>query len=136
MSKVLEFCQSPSSAFEKLVRHEQMLHCNSIHTYLSNNRVPVNLDVKLTIKQLNLYLDNGVIRAKGRIANAELPLDAVTPLFLPNKSHLVDLLITHIHSSHNHVGLSQTLSLYLQHCWTPKIRSKIKSLLNRCVKCR
>ena len=65
-----------------------------------------------------------------------MPLDATTPLFLPNKSHLVDLLINHIHSSHHHVGLSQTLSLYRQCCWTPKIRSRIKSLLLRCVTCQ
>ena len=42
----------------------------------------------------------------------------------------------HIHTSHNHTGLSQTLSLYRQRCWTPKIRSRIKSLLLRCVVCQ
>ena len=98
--------------------------------------VNVNVEVKTTIKQLNLYLDNNVIRAKGRIIHSELPLDATTPFFLPNKSHLVDLLINHIHTSHHHIGLSQTLSLYRQRCWTPKICSRIKSLLLRCVICQ
>ena len=136
MTRVLEFCQSPSNPFEKLVRQEQLLHCNSIHANLNNSRVNVNLEVKTTIKQLNLYLYNNVIRAKGRITNSDLPLDGTTPLFLPNRSLLVDLLINHIHTSHNHVGLSQTLSLYRQRCWTPKIRSRIKSLLLRCVVCQ
>ena len=136
MSRVLEFCQSPSNAFEKLVRQEQMYHCNSIYAYLRNSRVNVNLEVRLTIKQLNLYLENDVIRARGRIVKSDLLLDATTPLFLPNRSHLVDLLITHIHSSHNHIGLSHTLSLYRQCCWTPRIRSCIKSLLLRCVVCQ
>ena len=122
--------------FEKLVRQEQLLHCTSIHAHFNNNRVNVNVEVKTTIKQLNLYLVNGTIRSKGRIINSELLLDATTPLFLPNKSHLVDLFINHIHSSHHHVGLSQTLSLYRQRCWTPKIRSRIKSLLLRCVTCQ
>ena len=89
-----------------------MYHCNSIHAYLNNSRVNVNLEVKLTIKQLDLYLENDVIRARGRIVKADLPLDETTTLFLPNTSHLVDLLIMHIHTSHNHIGLSQTLSLY------------------------
>ena len=136
MTRVLEFCQSPANPFEKLVRQEQLLHCTSIHAYLTNPRINVNVEVKTTIKQINLYLENDVIRAKGRIINSELPLDATTPLFLPNKSHLVDLLINHIHSSHNHVGLSQTLSLYRQRCSTPKIRSRIKSILLRCVTCQ
>ena len=51
---------------------------------------------------------------------SDLLLDATTPFFLPNKSHLVVLLMNHIHTSHHHIGLSQTLSLYRQHCWTPK----------------
>ena len=136
MIRVLEFCQSPANPFEKLVRQEQLLHCTSIHAHLTNSRTKVNAEVKTTIKQLNLHLINDVICAKGRIINSELPLDATTPLFLPNKSHLVDLLIDHIHSSHHHVGLSQTLSLYRQRCWTPKIRSHIKSLLLRCVTCQ
>ena len=136
MTRVLEICQSPSNPFEKLVRQEQLLHCTSIHAHLINPRVNVNVEVKTTIKQLNLYLDNNVIRAKGRIIHSDLPLDATTPFFLPNKSHLVDLLINHIHTSHHHIGLSQTLSLYRQRCWTPKIRSRIKSLLLRCVICQ
>ena len=136
MIRVLEFCQSPSNPFEKLVRQEQSLHCTSIHAHLTNSRINVNVEVKTIIKQLNLYLENDVIRAKGRIIHSELPLDATTPLFLPNKSHLVDLLINHIHTSHHHVGLSQTLSLYRQRCWTTKIRSRIKSLLLRCVICQ
>ena len=135
LTRVLEFCQSPSNPFEKLVRQEQLLHCTSIHAHLINPRVNVNVEVKTTIKQLNLYLDNNVIRTKGRIIHSDLPLDATT-FFLPNKSHLVDLLINHIHASHHHIGLSQTLSLYRQRCWTPKIRSRIKSLLLRCVICQ
>ena len=132
----LEFCQSPANPFEKLVRQEQLLHCTSIHVHLNNHKVNVKVEVKTTIKQLNLYLVNDTIRSKGRIINSELPLDATTPLFLPNKSHLVDLFIQHIHSSRNHVGLSQTLSLYRQRCWNPKICSRIKSLLLRCVTCQ
>ena len=46
------------------------------------------------------------------------------------------MLISHIHTSHSHIGLSQTLSLYRQRCWTPKICSRIKSLLLRCVFCQ
>ena len=61
MTRVLEFCQSPSNPFEKLVRQEQLLHCNSIHAHLTNSRVNVNIEVKTTIKQLNLYLDTSRI---------------------------------------------------------------------------
>ena len=135
MKRVLEFCQSPSNPFEKLVRQEQFLHCTSVHAHLNNPRINVNAEVKNTIKQLNLYLENDIIRAKGRLVQSDLPVDAITPFFLPNKSYLVDLLIAHIHTSHHHIGLSQTLFLCRQRCWTPKICSRIKSILLRCVIC-
>ena len=136
MTRVLEFCQSPSNSFEKLVRQEQLLQCTSVHVHLNNPRINVNVEVKNTIKQLSLCLENDIIRAKGRIVQSDLPLEAITPFFLPNKSHLVDLLIIHIHTSHHHIGLSQTLSLYRQRCWTTKIRLRIKRLLLRCVICQ
>ena len=111
MKRVLEFCQSPSNPFEKLVRQEQLLHCTSVHAHLNNPRVNVNVEAKNTIKQLNLSLENDIIRAKGRLVQSDLPVDAITPFFLPNKSYLVDLLITHIHTSYHHIGLSQTISV-------------------------
>ena len=46
MTRVLEFFQSPSNPFEKLVRKEQLLHCTSIHAHLTNHRVNVNVKVK------------------------------------------------------------------------------------------
>ena len=46
MTRVLEFCQSPSNPFEKVVRQEQLLHCISIHAHLTNHRVNVNVEVK------------------------------------------------------------------------------------------
>ena len=45
------------------------------------------------------------------------------------------MLITHIHTSNNHCELSHTLSLYRQQILTPKIRSRLKSVLLRCIPC-
>ena len=83
-----------------------------------------------------MCLEYYIIQTKGRLVQSDLPVDAITPFFLPNKSYLVDLLITHIHTSHHHIGLSQTLSLYRQCCWTLKIHSFTKSILLRCVICQ
>ena len=96
----------------------------------------MTLDIKMAIRDLDLHLVDGVINAKGRLINSELSLEAQTPLFLPNHSRLVDLVVQHIHQTHNHCGLSQTLSVFRQTFWTPKIRAQLKSLILRCVTCR
>ena len=115
---------------------EQRLHCNSIYSHLVNPKINVSIDFKNTIKDLNLHLINNVIRAQGRLIHSELPLDAQTPLFIPNCSRLVDLIVQYIHNTHFHCGVSQTLSVYRPSFWSPKIRTRVKSLLLRCVTCR
>ena len=114
MSKVLSFIKSSADLLLKLVVQEQCLHSNSIYSHLANPRINVTIDVKNTIKDLDLHLIGDVIRAKGRLINSELSLEAQTPLFLPNRSRLVDLIVQHIHQIHNHCGLSQTLSVFRQ----------------------
>ena len=129
MSRILRFIKSSADPLLKLIMQEQRLHCNSIYSHLTNPRINITIDVKNTIKDLNLHLVNGVIKAKGRLINSELPLEAQTPLFLPNRSRLVDLIVRHIHQTHNHCGLSQTLSVFRQFFWSPKIRARLKSLI-------
>ena len=46
------------------------------------------------------------------------------------------MIVQHIHQKYNHRGLSQTLSVYHQTFWSPKIRSRLKSIVLRCVTCR
>ena len=97
MTKVLSFTKSSSEPLLKLVMQEQRLHCNSIYSYVSNPRINVSIDIKNTIRDLDLHLIDNVVRAKGRLIHSELPLDAQRPLFLPNRSRLVELIVQHIH---------------------------------------
>ena len=112
---------------------KQRLHCNSIYSYLANPKINVSIDVKNTIKDLNWHLINNVIRAQGRLIHSELPLDAKTPIFIPNRSRLVDLIVQHIHNTHFHCGVSHNLSVFHLSFWSPKICTRVKSLLLRCV---
>ena len=136
MTKVLSFTKSSSDSLLKLVMQEQRLHCNSIYLYLSNPKINVSIDIKNTIRALDFHLIDNVIRTKGRLINSELPLDAQTPLFLPNRSRLVELIVQCIHQKHNHCGLSHKLSTYRLTFWSPKIRSRLNCILLRRVTCR
>ena len=136
MGKVLSFIKSKLDPLLSLVMQEQRLHCNSIYSHLANPKINVSIDVKNTIKDLNLHLNNNVIRAQGRLIKSELPLDSQTPLFIPNRSRLVNLFVQHIHNTHFHCGVSHTLSVFRLSFWSPKIHTRVKSLLLRCVTCR
>ena len=131
MGKVLSFIKSKLDPLLSLVMQEQRLHCNSIYSHLANPKINVSIDVKNMIKDLNLHLNNNVIRVQDRLINSKLPLDAQTPLFIPNRSRLVDLIVQHIHNTHFHCGVSHTLSVFRLSFWSPKIRTRVKSLLLR-----
>ena len=64
MSKALSFTKSSADPLLKLVMQEQRLHCNSIYAHLSNPRINVSIDIKNTIRDLDLHLIDNVIRPK------------------------------------------------------------------------
>ena len=70
MGKVLSFIKFKSDPLLSLVMQEQRLHCNSIYSYLANPKINASIDVKNTIKDLNLYLINNVIRAQGKLIHS------------------------------------------------------------------
>ena len=67
MSRTLQFLKLYLDPFEALVMQEQKFHWNSIYSYLTNSNIQVNSEVKTTIKELNLQLDNKTIRTYGRL---------------------------------------------------------------------
>ena len=134
--RVLQFCKSNLDPFETLVKQEQKLHCNSLYTYLTNTNTSVSQDIKQTVKQLSLCIRNNIIRCAGRFTSSELPLDAQTPYFIPNRSRLVILFALHLHFIYNHASVSFVLSQYRLIAWTPKLRSRLKVALNECYVCR
>ena len=79
MSRILSFIKSSADPLLKLVMQEQQLHCNSIYSHLAIPRINVTIDVKNSIRDLNLHLVDGIIKAKGRFINSELSLEAQTP---------------------------------------------------------
>lgn len=63
------------------------------------------------VRQFNLYVDiRGLIRCKGRIQNSLLNPEVKTPLLLPSKHHVVELIIRETHDQilHNGINLTNT----------------------------
>ncbi|ETN81652.1 hypothetical protein NECAME_08355 [Necator americanus] len=90
-------------------------------------------------RQLHLFQckKTSLWRSLGRIDNSDLPQDAITPIFLSNKSRFTSLLILHTHSCNNHCGVNHTLTELRQRLWIPKGRTTVKKVLNNdCFHCK
>ena len=99
MSKVLSFTKSSADPLPKLVMQEQCLHCNSINSHSTNPKIKLNIDIKNTIKDLDLHLIDNVIRAKDRLINSEFSLEALLCQRHLRQTHQV--IHVPIHMCHN-----------------------------------
>ena len=61
MAIVLKFLHTNTNLFEAFVKQEQQLHSNSIYQYLLDKRTPVNTDIKNTVRELVLFMDNEIV---------------------------------------------------------------------------
>ena len=117
--QVFKFIDSDQDPFLVLVRQEQQFHCNDLYQYLLDTSIRVFHEVKILVKNLNLFIARRVIRSQGRFDNSYLPVDAGTPIYLPFQSKLVKLISLHIHQVNYHCGVAQQI-------WTPKTEVPFK----------
>lgn len=88
-------------------------------------------------RQLGIYVDNdGKLRCKGRLQNANLTEAARFPLLLPRNDKFSDLIIEREHRQLLHSGVSQTLSRVRYKYWIPHGRATVRRVLNMCLVCR
>ena len=91
----------------------------------------------ILVRQFDLYIDErGIVRCKGRIQNGSLNQEAKTPMLLPSKHYVVDLIIGDHHRRMLHSGVNTTLTSVRERFWILQGRRAVKGCLRRCVKCR
>ncbi len=93
------------------------------------NRLPL-------VRQLKLFLYEGILKCGGRIHNA--PLEDMTkyPYLLPKKHPFTNLVVKDAHSRLLHAGASSTITFLRQKYWIPAIRQNVKSVLHKCTSCK
>ena len=89
-----------------------------------------------SIFKLDPILTQGLIRVGGRLQRAPINTDAMHPVILPKKHHVVKLLVRYYHHVAGHSGLEYTLSLTRQRYWIINGRSAVRNILNECFSCR
>ena len=87
-------------------------------------------------KQLGLYVENGILRCKGKIVQASLTESSRRPVLLPKNERFTHLLIEKVHKQGYYCGVSQYLSQIRYKYWIPQGRAIVKSVLRSCTVCR
>ena len=94
-------------------------------------------NLKVWQKQFDLFADdNGLIRCRGRLDNANLPYATKYPLFLPRKAHFTTLVVKRAHCRIMHNGVRETLTEIRRRYWIVKGCSLVRSIIHYCVTCK
>ena len=88
------------------------------------------------VTQFGLFLDDGIIKCKGRLNNALLPVNTRNPILLPAKHEFTWLLIKQSHESVKHGGIRDTLTTLRERYWVLRGREAVKKFTRGCIICR
>ena len=89
-----------------------------------------------SVSKLNPRIENGPLRAGGRIGRAPLPYKLKHPVILPYKHHVTDLIIRDHHQRMGHLGQESVLSSLRKKYWILKGRSAVRRVLNKFSDCQ
>ena len=101
-----------------------------------NDDSPKELKGKLS--KLDPYIDtnDGLMRVGGRLKQGMLPYAVKHQVILPKDHYAVMLLVRYYHEQYHHVGTEHLISLLRQQFWIIAVRTIVKGVIRKCVKCQ
>ena len=88
------------------------------------------------VNQLGLFVENDLIKCRGRLQQANLRHNGKFPILLPNSHHITKLLVQRYHKLSSHYGVNYVLAYMRQNWWIPRMRQVIKKVHNKCKTCK
>lgn len=116
-----------------IIRHIQSESYPDVLAFFNSNSSPSK--IPNIVRQLNLRLDEGLVRCQGRLQGSDVSHESNYPLLMPSNHHVTDLIVVREHETINHFGVHHVVSNLRQRWWIPRIRQIVRRLLRKCVKC-
>ena len=88
------------------------------------------------VSQFGLFLENGVLKCKGRINKSPVPENSRNHVLLPAKHQFVKLIINDVHDLVKHGGIRDTLTTLRERFRILRGRESVKQVIRKCVVCR
>ena len=87
---------------------------------------------KRVLKSFGAYKENGLLRCKGRLENADLDFDTRNAIVMPRDHKLTELIIHACHNRVKHLKIRSTLAEVRTKYWIPRGCQLVKMILHRC----
>ncbi|XP_068723639.1 uncharacterized protein [Montipora capricornis] len=113
---------------EEEIAHAELQWLRSVQKNLKSQANYSHLEY-----DFGLYEDeNGIVRCKRRIANADLPYETRFPALLPRDHHISTLLVRQAHERVHHSKVAATLAQLRMRFWIVRGRQFVKKITSRC----
>ena len=106
--------------------------------WLKSEQRLIRIDSKYKQLQtsLDLFEENGVLKLKGRIAEASVGDSFKQPILLRSGSHFTTLVVREAHDTVKHGGTNATLNEVRSRFYICRGRKFVKGIVSRCVTCK
>ena len=124
---------------EKIVGNlgrEELFHAESLWIRSVQESLKQQKNYQQLVRELRVYEDDGILRARGRLNRSDLPQETKNPILLSRYHKFTEMIILDCHKFVHHSGVSATLTELRTRFWVLKGRQLVKVLLHRCVTCR
>ena len=88
------------------------------------------------VNQLNLCLEDDIIKCKGRLEHSQLSYEAKFPILLHKGWNISKIIMRESHQRVAHMGVGATVADLRQRYWVPQARQLAKNEIHRCVTCK
>ena len=86
-------------------------------TDMNNLMVDGKIRKDSSLKKLNPFISNGVLRIHSQLTHENVDEDVKYPIILPQKYHITDLIIRYYHEREGHAGDAHALASTKQRSW-------------------
>ncbi|XP_070855336.1 uncharacterized protein [Drosophila suzukii] len=104
---------------------------SDMHAILAENPLPP----KSTLRNLTPFLDDGILRVRGRLKHSNLSFDRNHPIILPQRHFFTELVIQNSHQATLHGGAHLSLAHTRYKFWIPNGRQAVRTILRKCITC-
>ena len=80
-------------------------------------------------RDLNVFLDAGLLRCRGRLEHSDLKWESKYPIYLPKEARLSLLIIKELHDNAHNCGINNLLAMLRQRYWVPQGRRTVKNAI-------
>ena len=126
---------------DEVLQAEEVLFKQHQSTFFSKETDLLHTGSKIppssSLHCLHPFMDEkGIVRVGKRLRHSALPYSQKHPVILCRHSHLVLILVKHLHRRNQHAGPSLLLSLLSRDYYIPGARSLVRKISRSCVTCQ